>query len=219
MIPMMEMVQVAVQMLSPLHNPLHSLVMPVMLVAPLLLAAAPAIISGIAGLLGGAMSGAGKAAAAKREYETWQKKRAQEQSDVQKYLKPELGRVNYEQNAGSFGDTLDRLLMGRAGEQVSPDRASSMGLNFKDILASLGTAQRDPNSWDQNNPWGGRTPPSWVGGETTYGGPGGVPAANGAWAPAGAGGAVSPGVSGGPSGGREDQAYINDILRKYGIGA
>jgi len=216
MIPMMEMVQVAVQMLSPLHNPLHSLVMPVMLFAAEVVAS---IISGIAGLLGGAMSGAGKAAAEKREYETWQKKRGQEQSDVQKYLKPELGRVNYEQNAGSFGDTLDRLLMGRAGEQVSPDRASSMGLNFKDILASLGTAQRDPNSWDSTNPWGGRTPPSWVGGETTYGGPGGVPAANGAWAPAGAGGAVSPGVSGGPGGGREDQAYINDILRKYGIGA
>lgn len=216
MIPMMEMVQVAVQMLSPLRNPLHSLVMPVMLIAPLIGAA---IVEGIAGLLGGAMSGAGKAAAAKKEYETWQKKRAQEQSDVQKYLKPELGRVNYEQNAGSFGDTLDRLLMGRAGEQVSPDRASSMGLNFQDILASLGTAQRDTNSWDSTNPWGGRTPPSWVGGETTYGGPGGVPAANGAWAPAGAGGAVSPDVSGGPGGGREDQAYINDILRKYGIGA
>jgi hypothetical protein len=216
MIPMMEMVQVAVQMLSPLHNPLHSLVMPVMLFAA---EVAASIVSAIAGLIGGAMSGAGKKAAEKREYETWLKKRGQEQSDVQKYLKPELGRVNYEQNAGSFGDTLDRLLMGRAGEQVSTDRASSMGLNFQDILASLGTAQRDTNSWDSTNPWGGRTPPSWVGGETTYGGPGGVPAANGAWAPAGAGGAVSPGVSGGPGGGREDQAYINDILRKYGIGA
>lgn len=101
------------------------------MVAPLLAAAAPAIVQGITGLLGGIFSGKQKSNERK-----WAQEDRQTKINDAEMLRPDLPRVNIESGLGPFAEMINRLMVGNASRYLG-DSATAGGLDFSKILASL----------------------------------------------------------------------------------
>jgi len=103
------------------------------MVAPLVGAA---IISGISGLLGGALSGAGKAADRKQSYADWLKQANQKRSWAQEF-KPKSNYSTYG-NLPVMDEFIKRAVMGYFGKtQENDNYLGSSGINMSDFMSRM----------------------------------------------------------------------------------
>jgi hypothetical protein len=131
------------------------------MVAPLLAAAAPAIVQGITGLLGGFLSGGQK-----NKERKWAQEDRQTRINDANSLMPALARVNIEQGMGPFAEMIQRLLGGSASRYLG-DSAKASGLDFTNIFGAM------PSFIGGQQPMPRSLPPMPPGMQPGMGGPGG----------------------------------------------
>lgn len=122
-------------------------------------AAAPALVSGGLGILGGLL------APSMKKQLSWQREHLAKLAEMRvgmtdKYMKPKDAYVNLAGNGqmGQLGELLSRLLAGKA-QMYNGQNAGNWGISFSDVFNNL----KNPSATSTPRPVTGNSMPAWAG--------------------------------------------------------